>query len=137
MIATEAPPPGRLQAILSSEGPIIIIISEVHESRELSLALRIVHILQIHHQLDSTIITEGEALAKSRSASWDSGNLVVIGQPSSNFVTYLLDQREGPIRTKVLDTTFRVHHRQFDRPGQSILHCLVHIFWLNSASLQV
>jgi hypothetical protein len=89
----------------------------MHNRREISLALRIAHTLHIYHRLDSTIIAE-DALAESRSASWDSGNIVIIGRPSSKFVTHLLRQREGPVR--IVDSVVHVLHRKFNRPGQGI-----------------
>ena len=100
----------------------------MHERREFSLALRIAHILHIYHRLDSNIITERNALAKTHAGSWESGNIVIIGRPSSTFVECLLCREEGPVR--IVNSSVYVDHRKFNRPGQGIAFLLVAYFGL-------
>lgn len=116
MSKAKTPPPGRMQAVLSSEGPITIVFSSTEDRREFSLALRIAHILHSYHRLDSVIITEDEALAKTHSASWSNGNIVVIGKPSSLFVKHILDRGASPV--KVVDSTVCISNRTFARRDQ-------------------
>jgi len=45
-------PPGRIQSILSSPGPVTIIISGQSNEHDHWAALRLAHILQLYHRLD-------------------------------------------------------------------------------------
>lgn len=112
-------PPGRMQGILSSKGPITIVISNEEAKRELSVALRFAHILHIYHRLDSSVITESTALEKSQSCSWRSGNIVAIGKPSSAFAKYVIDQRVGSPLT-IVDSTVHISTRNFNELGQGM-----------------
>ena len=107
-----------MQAVLSSEGPITIVFSRAEDKREFSLALRIAHILHSYHRLDSAIITEDEALARTQSASWSSGNILLIGKPSSLFVKHILDQGASPV--KVVGPTVCISNRTFAKQDQGM-----------------
>jgi hypothetical protein len=89
-------PPSRLQQILSSCGPIVFIVPDVADSpgRELSVALRIAHDMNVHHRLDAEIVLESEALPLLAAGPWSNGNIVYIGKPSSTFVRSVLAEKK-------------------------------------------
>ncbi|KAG5718671.1 3',5'-cyclic-nucleotide phosphodiesterase [Termitomyces sp. T112] len=96
----EKHPPARLQSILSSNGPISFIISNDTNSRELSIALRLAHDLQIFHRLDSGILRESEVQVHLQDGRLPSGNLVFIGKQSSAFPRTLLSEKRTPFEIK-------------------------------------
>lgn len=113
-------PPGRLQCVLSTTGPISIIISDVPDAEhsELLAAQRLAHILQLYHRIDTQIITEAEIRAGS---GWPIGNIVFIGHPSSQLVKKLLDLERTPVRVK--DDILHVGRRPFDKAEQGSCTC--------------
>ncbi len=70
-------PPGRLQSILLSPGPIVIVISTASSAHELLAAQRLAHVLLLYHRIDSEIIVE--TLVKAQ--GWPVGNIVFIARP--------------------------------------------------------
>ncbi|KAI0332093.1 hypothetical protein GY45DRAFT_1321394 [Cubamyces sp. BRFM 1775] len=72
------PPMGRAANILSSEGPITIVIPSKQTSRELSAALRLAHNLNVYHKMDAEIVDDQEAENKFNDPS-QTGNVILLG----------------------------------------------------------
>ena len=96
----EIQPPSRLQQILSSRNHIVFIVPDV-QSRELSVALRIAHDLNVYHRLDAEIVLESEVLPSLGLGSWSEGNIVFIGKPSSVLVQRVLGDEKTPFEARV------------------------------------
>ena len=109
-------PPGRIQSILSSPGPVTIITSGQSNGNDHWAALRLAHVLQLYHRLDSEIIAEDEAHTRTASDSWRNGNIIFIGPPRSPFAKGILGQRRTSVRT--IDATIHIGTRKFQKPGQ-------------------
>jgi hypothetical protein len=92
----EIQPPSRLQHVLASCSPIVFIVPDVSQPRELSVALRIAHDLNVHHRLDAEIVLESEVLPLLGAESWSDGNIVFIGKPSSELVQSVLEDKRTP-----------------------------------------
>lgn len=69
-------------------------------SQELSIALRIVHDLQVYHRLDAEIFAESEATLLLRGSLWLKSNIVFIGSPSSDFASDILKGGKTPFEIK-------------------------------------
>jgi hypothetical protein len=82
---------GRMQNILTSSGPLIIVVPFNYHHREMSAALRLAHDLNLYHRLDSSIILSSEAVTAS-AETLNQGNVVAIGNDAS----LVLRQRGGP-----------------------------------------
>jgi hypothetical protein len=119
---TVSQPPGRIQSILSSSGPITIISSGKAGESDHSAALRLAHVFQLFHRLDSEIIAEDEARTRTAGETWLDGNIVFIGPPVSPFVKEILGQERTPVRT--VDSTIHLGTRKFQKLGQGpfVLH---------------
>ncbi|KAI0371785.1 hypothetical protein BV20DRAFT_1066969 [Pilatotrama ljubarskyi] len=72
-------PSGRMASVLTSAGPLAIVIPTKQQSPELSAALRLAHNLNVYHKLDAEILDDQEALQRFQEASPPSGNVIVIG----------------------------------------------------------
>lgn len=94
--AVEDVTPSRMQDILTSPGPIIFVVPDVMPSRELSVALRIAHDLNLYHRLDAEIILESKALSLLEGERLPCSNLVFIGTPASSFAWMVLDSQQTP-----------------------------------------
>ncbi|KAF9459360.1 hypothetical protein BDZ94DRAFT_1199681 [Collybia nuda] len=90
----EGQPPCRLQQILASSGPLVFIIPDLKPSRELTIASRIVHDLQLYHRLDAEIFAESEASSILEGPSWHHSNIIFIGSPSSDLASNILGKRK-------------------------------------------
>ena len=97
----EIQPPSRLQQILSSRNHMVFIVPDVPQSRELSVALRIAHDLNVHHRLDAEILLESEVLPLLGLDSWSESNIVFIGKPSSTLVQQVLGDKKTPFEARV------------------------------------
>ncbi|KAL0578240.1 hypothetical protein V5O48_003735 [Marasmius crinis-equi] len=70
---------GRVQTILSADhAPLVFVVPDKNNERELSVALRAAHDLQIYHRLDAEILRDTEV-----SSSIGLGNLVVVGNDAA------------------------------------------------------
>ncbi|KAF8876046.1 hypothetical protein CPB84DRAFT_1838726 [Gymnopilus junonius] len=116
--------PGRMQAILSSPGPIIVITAG-RNRKDTSAALRLCHILHVYHRLDAEIITEDTALQWNKLESWPSGNIIFIGAPSSPFAKEVLHSKETAIH--LTDSVPTVGNRKFNKAGQALLFLHPHL----------
>ena len=119
-------PPGRIQSILSTTGPISIIISDALQRQEFSVALRIAHILLLYHRLDSEIVTESIASERNREGTWGRGNAVFIGQPSSSFAKDVLGKRKMEVSISEEDTVF-IGKKKFTGQDQGRLVCILNL----------
>ena len=119
-------PPGRMQSILSTAGPISIIISDALQRQEFSVALRIAHILNLYHRLDSEIVIESIASKRNREGTWGTGNVVFIGQPSSSFAKDVLGKRKTEVSISEEDTLF-IGKKKFTGPDQGGLVCILNL----------
>lgn len=111
-------PPGRVQAILTSPGPITIVTTSAVDTGEYSVALRVAYVLYLYHRIDSEIIDEEEAISRTQRGTWSAGNVVLIGTPRSQFIRSMLASRNTPIRVTVEGTGFTVKSRPFKRDDQ-------------------
>lgn len=75
-----------MQTILSSTGPISLVVPDDLDGQELSVALRIAHDLHTYHRLDSQIVRSSEAFDPD---ILDGGNIVVIGNQATLAFTKL------------------------------------------------
>jgi hypothetical protein len=105
-----AQPPGRIQAILTSAAPLTIVAPDKGLGRERSSALRIAHSLNVYHKLDTNIIDSSEALKKVSEGTLGSGNIVVIGDPATPFVQYILAEKKTPFRIDGASLTLAGRH---------------------------
>ncbi|KIM48997.1 hypothetical protein M413DRAFT_92377 [Hebeloma cylindrosporum] len=127
-------PPGRIQSILSSPGPITIITSRKSSGNDHSAALRLAYVLQLYHRLDSEIIAEDEAHTRT-AGTWPTGNIIFIGPPRSPFATDILGQRRTSARTINHDSTIHFGTRKFQKPGQALMFSHPHPTQNNSLML--
>lgn len=111
-------PPGRLQAILLSPGPIAIIISKASSTHELLAAQRLAHVLLLYHKIDSDIIVETALLAQA-GGHWPVGNVVFIAQPSSLLAEEILGKNRTPVR--IIGGVVRINQRRFGRSDQAVI----------------
>ncbi|KAF8636685.1 hypothetical protein AX17_003490 [Amanita inopinata Kibby_2008] len=111
MASADIQPSGRLQLILSSTGPITIVVPRTSNSHELRVALRIAHDLHLFHKLDSDILDENEALRRFEATAFPAGNIVVIGNASMELVQHILSFKRTP---------FSVENSVFTLRGWSI-----------------
>lgn len=102
---------GRMQAVLTSAAPIILVIPDDAQSQELSVALRIAHELNTYHRLDAEIMQSAEALQDLEASALNEGNIVVIGNSSSPFVHWTLNQKKTP---------FQLNHSQLALNGLTL-----------------
>ncbi|KAK0448367.1 uncharacterized protein EV420DRAFT_1712427 [Desarmillaria tabescens] len=81
---------GRMQAVLSSDGPIVLVIPDDTATypQELSVARRIAHDLGLYHRLDTEIIRSSEAFDPDILSH---GNIVAIGNEAS--ASFTLNKR--------------------------------------------
>lgn len=126
-------PPGRIQSILSSPGPITIITFGKSSGTDHSAALRLAHVLQLYHRLDSEIIAEDEA--HTRDNTWPNGNIIFIGPPRSQFAKGILGLRRTSVR--LIDSTIHLGTRKFQKPGQAAMFLHPHPTLINSLMLFV
>ena len=111
-------PPGRIQSVLSSPGPITIITSGKSNGNDHWAALRLAHVLQLYHRLDSEIIAEDEAHTRTTCDTWRNGNIISIGPPRSPYAKGILGQRRTSVRS--IDSTIHLGTRKFQKPGQGL-----------------
>ncbi|KAI9446617.1 hypothetical protein H4582DRAFT_2069921 [Lactarius indigo] len=88
--------------ILRSSGPLKIVVSGGGNSgHEMSVAQRLAHDLGVYYKLDANVVLETEAIVPSPSlgsrgsrtlAESESGNIVVIGNPSGRYIRQCLDK---------------------------------------------
>ncbi|KAF7983084.1 hypothetical protein HWV62_24005 [Athelia sp. TMB] len=90
---------GRMQEILSTSAPLVLVISDEPSSHTLSLALRIAHDLNKYHKLDSEILRGSEALALAEANRLGRGNIVVLGDGSPTFSQWCLSRISSSLGT--------------------------------------
>ncbi|KAF9475666.1 hypothetical protein BDN70DRAFT_996247 [Pholiota conissans] len=108
-------PPGRIQSILSTSGPMTIIVSSQLFTDELSVAQRLAHVLHLYHKIDSEIVPEN-ALA---CGSWPSGNVVFISRPSSLLAEKILAKNLTSVG--ITDNIIHIGWRQFNKSEHAVL----------------
>ncbi|KAJ8699615.1 hypothetical protein PTI98_002711 [Pleurotus ostreatus] len=114
-------PPGRAQLILTSNAPLTIVVppNAVHE---LSIALRIAHILEVYHKLDTSILTFSEyALTNSDTPP---GNLVLIGNTAAPSVKWLL--QKSPTPWSLRERSLFLQGRAVTQAGQAVVSTFPH-----------
>lgn len=122
-------PPGRLQAILTSPGPIFIVVADHSFKHNLSVAQRLAHVLHVHHRLDCDVVDERTAIERTTRGTWTAGNIVFVGPPKSNFATNVLAKNRTPV--SLADGMIRVGGQAFSKREQGVFsipaaisHCL-------------
>lgn len=109
-------PPGRAQLILTSNAPLTIVVP-LDAAHELSIALRIAHVLGVYHKLDTSIVTFSEyALTNSGTPP---GNVVLIGNPATSAVEWLL--QKGPTPWSLRDSSLFLQGRAVTQAGQGMV----------------
>lgn len=117
---TTAPPTGRISNVLSSTGPITIVVPSRSPSPELSAALRIAHNLNVYHKLDTVIVDDHEAALAVRDGSLASGNFVVLSQGKlGGFAASLVSKSATPFG--VDGSILRLRSRSFTAPSTGVL----------------
>ncbi|KAH9901635.1 hypothetical protein C8Q73DRAFT_678452 [Cubamyces lactineus] len=111
-----SPPMGRVANILSSKGPITIVIASKQTSRELSAALRLAHNLNVYHKLDAEIVDDKEAADKITEPS-QTGNTILLGL--GEVATSTLQQRR--IAFGVADGVLSLRGRLINEDGTAAL----------------
>lgn len=109
-------PPNRIQSILSSSASLTIVIPSDSHSLELSVALRAAHDLNAYHRIDAEIVTDSEALMRSRTSSWADGNIIFIGTSSSPFVRAVIEEKRTAV--ELCDGRLFINERQLEQPGE-------------------
>ncbi|KAH7927731.1 hypothetical protein BV22DRAFT_1110944 [Leucogyrophana mollusca] len=118
--SAEIPPQyTRIQSVLNTAAPVVLVIPKKEASPELSVALRIAHDLQKFHKLDSRIDTGDTDLL-----SLESGNLVVIGGAQTVFVQAQLERLGSPF--KYQDGVWTLEGREFDRSSTGMMFLQQH-----------
>ncbi|KAL4262942.1 Peptidase S9 prolyl oligopeptidase catalytic domain-containing protein [Pleurotus pulmonarius] len=114
-------PPGRAQLILTSDAPLTIVVPP-DAPHELSIALRIAHVLGVYHKLDTSIVTFSQyALANSGAPP---GNLVLIGNPATSAVEWLL--RKSPTPWSLRESSLFLQGRAVTQAGQAVVSTFPH-----------
>lgn len=90
---------GRMQAILSSAAPLVLVVSDQPSSHTLCVALRIAHDLQKYHKLDSEILRASEAMLRATADGLGKGNIVLIGDISLEFARWCLSRISYALET--------------------------------------
>lgn len=115
---------GRLQSILTTDGPITIVVPTNYPARELGVALRVAHDLSNYHKLDANIITSSDAIGAG-AEDMKSGNIVAIGHasasdlvPGSRGLPIEFDQKELRVSGRTINLP------AIDQPGIGIISCL-------------
>ncbi|KIY64911.1 hypothetical protein CYLTODRAFT_424805 [Cylindrobasidium torrendii FP15055 ss-10] len=89
-------PSGRIQTVLSSDGPLVLVVPN-KERGQMSVGLRIAHDLLLFHRLDAEIISTAEALSGDANA-FGLGNVVAIQGDQDAFG---LDIAESGLKEKL------------------------------------
>ncbi|KAK1229074.1 hypothetical protein PQX77_007890 [Marasmius sp. AFHP31] len=106
---------GRVQTILSSDhAPLVFVIPDEDNERELSLSLRIAHDLQIYHRLDAEILLDTEISDKV-----GLGNLVVIGKRAASTLGANFNQDQTGLDSKGFE--IKSPPGSLDAPGLGIV----------------
>lgn len=115
-------PSGRMSTALSSKGPVLIVISDTRETRSLSVALRLAHVLNLYHKLDAEIITDAHLMRLVQEDQVGGGTLVVIGNTSGNFTTWCLGRGETPFAIQGTALALQGRSLGGDSVGAIFLH---------------
>ncbi|EPQ58538.1 hypothetical protein GLOTRDRAFT_36458, partial [Gloeophyllum trabeum ATCC 11539] len=115
-------PSGRMSTALSSKGPVLIVISDTRETRSLSVALRLAHVLNLYHKLDAEIITDDHLMRLVQEDQVGGGTLVVIGNTSGNFTTWCLGRGETPFAIQGTALALQGRSLGGDSVGAIFLH---------------
>lgn len=90
-------PSGRLSLILSSKGPLLLVIPD-EDDLSLSYALRLAHDLDTFHKLDVEILTDTEANSLLEDGSLGPSNIVIFdGVKKTSFGRQLLGSAKHPL----------------------------------------
>ncbi|OSD02781.1 hypothetical protein PYCCODRAFT_1495213 [Trametes coccinea BRFM310] len=116
-IARPSPLTGRLANVLNSARPITIVIPTKNPSRELSVALRLAHNLNVYLKVDADIIDDEEAKRNMGNSSFGSGNMIVLGL--SNFARTVLNERKTAFG--VVDGALSLKGRLLNQPNMAAL----------------
>ncbi|TBU28927.1 hypothetical protein BD311DRAFT_757466 [Dichomitus squalens] len=128
------PPTGRILNVLSSAGPITIVIPSQSPSAQLSAGLRIAHNLDVYHKLDADIITEDEAATRMRDGSLASANIVVLARGELGaFSRSILEEARTPF--KISGTSLKLRGRLLNGPSMATLFLHPHPTNANSLVL--
>lgn len=89
---------GRMQLILESAAPLILVIPDENRIQELSAALRIAHDLHKFHRIDSEIVLSSEASKRIHDNTMSQGNLVIVGDVDASLIQWCFSRQESLFR---------------------------------------
>ncbi len=89
-------PSGRVSRILSSTGPIVIVIPSEDDEYYVHAALRLAHDLDVYHKLSVEVIDASEALKRIDAGTLGTGNVVTIGDSRNAFTQQILEESSTP-----------------------------------------
>ncbi|KAI0646781.1 hypothetical protein C8Q79DRAFT_907130 [Trametes meyenii] len=114
---SQTSPSGRIANVLSSIGPLTIVVPTQGPSTELSAALRLAHNLNVYYRLDADIINDEEALDTFGEASFGLGNVIVVGL--GKFARSVLLQGKTAFRAQ--EHTLELRGRLLNEPSIAAL----------------
>lgn len=94
---TRAHPSSRLSAVLTSSGPLTIVVPDSALSPAISVALRVAHDLDLYHKLDCSILRNSEAQDMLASGNLPKGNLVIVGLTKDRSVRTWAELHDSPV----------------------------------------
>ncbi|KIJ69668.1 hypothetical protein HYDPIDRAFT_24484 [Hydnomerulius pinastri MD-312] len=126
----------RLQAILTTKGPLTLLVPTLTPSPELSAALRIAYALQLFHALDARITSVRDLPKGAAGTGISDGNLVVIGCAGEPLIHEWLERMESIFKYRD-GAWHRGARAGFERPSSAILFTQPHPYNPKALSLFV
>lgn len=106
---------GRLQLILRTRAPLILVVPNKHAKTALNVALRLAHDLHAFHKLDSEIWTNDEAIQNMESGGLKDTNMVVIGPMNMTLVHRLVAREKSAFKSD--GTYLNLHGSTLSKPS--------------------
>jgi hypothetical protein len=112
-------PSGRLQLILTSTAPLLLVVPDemATHNLELSVSLRIARDLYNYHRLDAEIVFDSVALRRVSSSELGEGNIVVIGGSKLQFTRWVLLQSTATTGFELGENCFKLRGRRLVEAG--------------------
>lgn len=86
---------GRMQAVLATAAPFVLVVPDHVPPHELSITLRIAHDLNKFHKIDSEIIRTSEVWQRCKDGSLGRGNVVIVGGGQTAFNRWCFAQQDS------------------------------------------
>ena len=91
-------PSGRISRILSSSGPLLLVIPNEDDEYHLHAAIRLAHDLDVYHKLSVEITDAATALRRYSAGTLGTTNVVTIGGSGNAFARQILDRGSTPFK---------------------------------------